>query len=617
MAQDLRAALEDEGQTHLFDSAGDAQDDLMEQLQTLNANYPGGLPAYVRRARDLLEKSKRGDNPFEGYTPKIPECVTFPFEALHKERAEAEAAGRAAFAQCACVLVAGGLGERLGYSGIKVELPSEITSGTSFLGLYCQYIAALQDPASPVPLAIMTSDDTHDKTLELLEREDYFGLDRDQVHLMKQEKVACLADNEPKLAIDPKDPARVLTKPHGHGDVHLLLYQTGLAQDWLDAGREWVLFFQDTNPLSFRTMPATLGVSVMSGYQVNSVAIPRKAKAAAGALMRLCHQDGHEITVNVEYNYIDSLLRATVSPDEGDVNGDDGYSAFPGNMNQLIFALEPYVKTLEKTGGVIPEFVNPKYADETRTVFKSPTRLECMMQDYPLTLRDLGEPPAPGSIGVTVFQDAGAMENDALNGPPSLTHRLYAPAKNNLHDAAQKAGKGIPDASCTSTELAIYACNALMLRDLGCEIGAPASAAYGGFAQPEWPHIVLLPSFCPLFSELPARFEQPDQVKVSSRSTLVISGDITFAGPVDVDGTLVLTAAPGVKVRVGAVKVRNEPATFAAVDPDDEAELEVYRIRGFKLERPVLYDGGHPVEDADFVVRYEDPGEHEVDRIEL
>jgi hypothetical protein len=28
----------------------------------------------------------------------------------------------------------------------------------------------------------------------------------------------------------------------------------------------------------------------------------------------------------------------------------------------------------------MPEFVNPKYADDERTVFKKPTRLECMMQ---------------------------------------------------------------------------------------------------------------------------------------------------------------------------------------------------------------------------------------------
>ena len=38
-----------------------------------------------------------------------------------------------------------------------------------------------------------------------------------------------------------------------------------------------------------------------------------------------------------------------------------------------------YLEHLQATGGVIPEFVNPKYANEERTVFKAPTRLECMM----------------------------------------------------------------------------------------------------------------------------------------------------------------------------------------------------------------------------------------------
>jgi hypothetical protein len=42
------------------------------------------------------------------------------------------------------VLVAGGLGERLGYSGIKVALPVESASGTCFLQLYVESILALQ-----------------------------------------------------------------------------------------------------------------------------------------------------------------------------------------------------------------------------------------------------------------------------------------------------------------------------------------------------------------------------------------------------------------------------------------------------------------------------------------
>lgn len=42
-----------------------------------------------------------------------------------------EAAGEAAF-----VLVAGGLGERLGYSGIKIALPADSARGASFLQVH-------------------------------------------------------------------------------------------------------------------------------------------------------------------------------------------------------------------------------------------------------------------------------------------------------------------------------------------------------------------------------------------------------------------------------------------------------------------------------------------------
>jgi UDP-sugar pyrophosphorylase len=88
----------------------------------------------------------------------------------------------------------------------------------------------------------------------------------------------------------------------------------------------------------------------------------------------------------VEYNQLDPLLRSSGQPD-GDVNDPNtGFSPFPGNINQLLFKLKPYVEILERTKGLMPEFVNPKYKDDTKTMFKSPTRLECMMQDFPTVL---------------------------------------------------------------------------------------------------------------------------------------------------------------------------------------------------------------------------------------
>jgi hypothetical protein len=75
-----------------------------------------------------------------------------------------------------------------------------------------------------------------------------------------------------------------------------------------------------------------------------------------------------------------------------------------GNINQLVLKADSYAAALERTGGVIAEFVNPKYKDETRTAFKSSTRLECMMQDFPHGL------PASASVGFTVINQVCAQE---------------------------------------------------------------------------------------------------------------------------------------------------------------------------------------------------------------
>lgn len=57
-------------------------------------------------------------NPFEGCVPSVPEGEKLDWGSPHFR--ELERAGVAAAGGCAFVLVAGGLGERLGYSGIKV-----------------------------------------------------------------------------------------------------------------------------------------------------------------------------------------------------------------------------------------------------------------------------------------------------------------------------------------------------------------------------------------------------------------------------------------------------------------------------------------------------------------
>ncbi|CAN0327831.1 unnamed protein product, partial [Discosporangium mesarthrocarpum] len=221
-----------------------------------------------------------------------------------------------------------------------------------------------------LPLAIMVSDDTIHGTREMLLEKNNFGMLQSQVTIMKQEKVAAIQDSEGSIALDPSgDGFTVLTKPHGHGDVHSLMHSTCTARKWAETGSRWVVFMQawglDTNGLALHTLAATLGVSKQLGLEVNSMAVPRKAKQAVGGITKLRHCDGREMTVNVEYNQLDPLLRSCGEGGQGGGEGDvndpvTGYSPYPGNINQLMFALEPYVAVLGQTHGVLGEFVNPK-----------------------------------------------------------------------------------------------------------------------------------------------------------------------------------------------------------------------------------------------------------------
>jgi len=74
----------------------------------------------------------------------------------------------------------------------------------------------------------MTSEDTYAKTIELLEVNKYFGLQKDQITILNQEKVPAMVDNEARFGLIP---GKLLleTKPHGHGDVHTLLHMSGTA----------------------------------------------------------------------------------------------------------------------------------------------------------------------------------------------------------------------------------------------------------------------------------------------------------------------------------------------------------------------------------------------------
>lgn len=59
--------------------------------------------------------------------------------------------------------------------------------------------------------------------LSLLKQNNYYGLHPDHVTLMKQNGVPALKNSA--CAIATKEDGHIILKPHGHGDIHLLMNQ--------------------------------------------------------------------------------------------------------------------------------------------------------------------------------------------------------------------------------------------------------------------------------------------------------------------------------------------------------------------------------------------------------
>ena len=652
-------------QGHLFEGWQPAGVDDAEkhgffaQIRELERSYPGGITAYTHNARVLLRNSRLNVSPFTGLrvADADPDLAVSLMDYTSSDPAEQarlaalEEAGLREVSDCAFVLVAGGVGERLGYNGIKIALASECLTNKSFIERYCESIseldarcAALREkeasttrpttpsttatsPSAPpsssssstsslllslsssastassssssssatlpsvataVPqaferprrraeLAIMTSEDTHARTEALLRAHGYFGLGEGRVLLVRQGRVACLADEAGHMA--RRGVYGVEAKPHGHGDVHALLHTSGLLDRWVAQGKRWVVLFQDTNALFFRTLPAILGASAAHALEVNNAAVPRRHREAIGALCKLVDGAGavRYPLLNVEYNLIPAMLPGGAEPEPSAAE----YSPYPGNINEIVLMLAPYSKVLDKTGGLTPEFVNPKYADPaTRTAFASSARLECMMQDYP---RSLG----PDSrIGYTLL-------------PPWLG---FSPVKNSLAQAREKWLHGIPAFSPGSGEFDQYAANTRLLAAAGVVVtGDPLPPrALAGIEYPAGPLVLYSCGWAPTLAALRERVcggeKEKGGVKISQRSALVIQGDCPdlVIRNLTLDGALTVTAVPGAKVVIDGLVVSNRGVKIVEIgnpananDPDVDPQYVPSQdevIRGYYIK---------------------------------
>ena len=532
--QDIIKLLEEVGQdeivSKLKEVSEEEQREFVNQVNELDKACRGGIKDYIKRAKVLLANSAKKMNSFHDYKIEVPYDIPH-IKVGDEEFYELEKLGFNELKNSVFVLVAGGLGERLGYNGIKIGLQTELLTLRPYIELYIESIKAYEDRVRKVenvssdwyiPFCIMTSGDTHDKTKAFLEKNSNFGMKKDQIILIKQNKLPAILDNDCHLALQ-KDKFLLLTKPHGHGDIHYLLYTSGLAQKWINEGKKYMIQFMDTNALAFNCVLSTIGVSVKYNYDVNSTFVTRRAQEKIGALCKLIDKNGKTSYANIEYNQLDSLFKEKYNG-IGDIPNKNGFCDFPGNLNVLVFNLKPYLEIISDSKGLVPEFVNPKYVDETRKKFKAPTRLETLMQDVPKLVKN-GE-----SIGNTYFD----------------RWFCFSACKNNIHDACERLRKKESGESAFTVEREIFKYNEIILKDVlgklevintepeNTVIIEDCKITFG-------PKIIIYPSFAASVTELRDKLNHMKKnIRMTNNSTLILKNDIMIDEGIDLDGYLVV-----------------------------------------------------------------------------
>lgn len=309
-----KALLEEKGQTQLLkyydelDEAGKAK--LLTAIENLNWSFEDDLAHPV----DLTGKG-RDIRPISGMRNAEIEARKAELEAIGVEAIKA--------GKVAAVLLAGGMGTRLGVDGPKGAYDIGITKP---LYIFEQQMKNLLDVVNQcgvkVPLYIMTSDKNHEQTVSFWKAHNYFGYTEADVKFFKQD-MAPAVDYDGKIILETKDTPAL--SPNGNGGWFSSLQRAGLCDDLHARGVEWLNIYAVDNVLQRIADPVFVGATIESGVNCGAKAIFKTDPYEKVGV--LC-MDGDQPDIIEYYELTDEMAN------ERDANGDLVYS-YGAIMNYL------------------------------------------------------------------------------------------------------------------------------------------------------------------------------------------------------------------------------------------------------------------------------------------
>lgn len=312
--EQAQALLTEKGQTQLLkyydelDAQGKAN--LLTAIENINWDFEDALENPV----DMSGKD-RDIKPIAGLRQAQIQARKAEFEEIGVEAIKS--------GKVAAVLLAGGMGTRLGVDGPKGAYNIGVTKP---LYIFEQQMKNLMEVTQKcgviVPLYIMTSDKNHTQTTSFWKEHGYFGYPETEVKFFKQE-MAPAVDYDGKIILERKDTPAL--SPNGNGGWFGSLKAAGLVEDLHARGVEWLNIYAVDNVLQRIADPVFVGATIDSGVNCGAKVI---CKTNPYEKVGVLCMDGTQPDIIEYYELTDEMAN------QRDENGDLAY-CYGAIMNYL------------------------------------------------------------------------------------------------------------------------------------------------------------------------------------------------------------------------------------------------------------------------------------------
>lgn len=238
-------------------------------LEKLRALYGAGSQAGHEAASPWAALAERAEPP---------PAVRLDGSGLPCSVEQARVLGRGALeaGEVGMILVAGGLGTRLGFDRPKGMFQLGPLSRRPMFQILIDHLLAVgrRYGNKPIPLYVMTSDATDSATRDFFAAHGNFGLAADQLRFFKQGAMWSLDAQGNRILME--SPGRIFVGPDGHGGMLAALQRSGALADMQQRGLKRIFYGQIDNPLLQVCDPLLLGSHIAVGSELTTQVVRKR-----------------------------------------------------------------------------------------------------------------------------------------------------------------------------------------------------------------------------------------------------------------------------------------------------------------------------------------------------